>query len=137
MLKLRGRWGFFNKEVLVDADNNDYLRRWRILETPWFGIFVHRILRSDTDRDLHDHPWNFITVILSGEYHEEVNGVGNVRVCKAPCLIRHRAEDSHRVTIIKPVWTLFFIGPKRRQWGFLTNEGWVHNKQYNDTKHLK
>lgn len=137
MEKLKASWKFFKKEVIVDSDGNDYLRRWKLIQTPWFGIFIHNILRSDTDRDLHDHPWNFTTIILRGEYHEEVNGIRNVKIRKAPCIIRHKAEDSHRVTIIKPVWSLFIIGPKRRQWGFLTNEGWVHHQEYNDTKYLK
>ena len=37
-----------------------------------------------------------------------------------------RAEDAHAIaTGHWPVWTLFFTGPRRREWGFYTDEGWV------------
>jgi hypothetical protein len=35
------------------------------------GIFLHVIHRNDDDRDPHDHPWDFTSVILKGGYVDE------------------------------------------------------------------
>lgn len=136
--KRKGSWGFFKKEVIVDENNEPYIKRWRLLETPWFGIFIHHILRSDTDRDLHTHPWVFTSFLLKGSYSEELNQVGNFVEHEAPCIIRRKPYDAHRITLNNgPVWTLFVVGRKTHQWGFNTPDGWVHNKEYNDNKHLQ
>lgn len=46
-----------------------YMRRW-ILHTPFGDLRLHHILRSDHDRDLHDHPFDFWTFLLTGGYTE-------------------------------------------------------------------
>jgi len=124
----------FNSFTIIDADGTPYLRRYYIFKTKWLKVYIHEILRSDNDRDRHDHPWNFTSVILRNGYEEEMlhgtfkRGVGSV--------IRHKAEDSHKLTLANgnPVWTLFIAGKKRREWGFHTPEGWVHWKPYLDKK---
>lgn len=50
-----------------------YLRRF-IIKKPTekkSGIFLHKIYRSDDDRDPHDHPFGFTSLILSGGYVDE------------------------------------------------------------------
>ncbi|MBD3260997.1 MAG: hypothetical protein GF334_04845 [Candidatus Altiarchaeales archaeon] len=42
------------------------------------------------------------------------------------------AEEFHWVELEKgPAWTLFIHFRKRREWGFLTGDGWVDNDTYN------
>lgn len=139
MQKRKGSWGFFKREVILDENNQPYIKRWRLLETPWFSVFVHHILRSDTDRDLHTHPWKFTSFLLKGSYVEELNDPSNKIEHSAPCIIKRKPSDAHRITLKdgKPVWTLFFVGKKTNEWGFNTSAGWVHNKEYNDNKHLQ
>ena len=88
-----------------------YMNRWWLIPYNRFGIAVriHEILRSDADRDLHDHPWWYVTIILRGGYWERTEDYGwpierDLRHC----------------------WTLFITGPKRKDhvpehscWGFL------------------
>lgn len=125
----RKYWAFFKQETIYEG-GKPYIWRLRILETPWFGVFLHRILMSDKDRDLHDHPWSFITFLLMGSYNEYIPS--GKRTASSPTFICHRAEDLHRIELIenKPVTTLVIRGRKRRQWGFMTATGWVHNKDY-------
>lgn len=65
--------GFWNR-LLGRSDiilgDSVYMRRWRFLNTPWFGIRLHHIIRSDYDRELHDHPFTFLSIILRGGYTE-------------------------------------------------------------------
>ncbi len=132
-----------------------YMRRW-ILRTPWGTLRLHRILRSDDDRHLHDHPFDFTSFLLTGGYIEETLGEepGEVhlsnfseplrdeiaaerlkrrRTLKAwPMfsIVRKRAEDSHRLILERPIWTFVISGPKRRSWGFITEKGWIHHGEY-------
>lgn len=46
-----------------------YLVRYMVFKSEWFCIYIHRFMRSDGS-DPHDHPWNFITYIVSGGYKE-------------------------------------------------------------------
>ena len=61
---------FDRYRVIYDRyDNEPYLERFYIFlkdrKTFPFNVFIHRFLKSDPD-DLHDHPWNFRTIILYG-----------------------------------------------------------------------
>jgi hypothetical protein len=116
------------------------LIRWRVLQTPWFGFYVHFIHREDLDRMPHDHPWNFWTLVVRGSYwenyhsdsrtlgiyhagsnwsergHDQIRGRWSFR--KFPMQAAHRIiKTNGKVT------TLVIVGPKRRTWGFYTQEG--------------
>lgn len=49
-----------------------YLERWWLIPYNRTGIAarVHRFLDSDPGRDLHDHPWPYISIVLRGGYFE-------------------------------------------------------------------
>lgn len=58
------------KRVIVNCERDPYLHRWFLIRLPWFGVFIHKFVRSDEDRALHDHPWSFIVIPLWGGYIE-------------------------------------------------------------------
>lgn len=47
-----------------------YLTRYTLIDTKHFQLCLHVFHRSDAD-DHHDHPWNFISLILWRGYFEE------------------------------------------------------------------
>lgn len=49
-----------------------YFFRWRSRGEKHgpLTVRVHHILRSDSDRHFHDHPWPYVTLILRGGYIE-------------------------------------------------------------------
>lgn len=66
------------------------------------SFYLHCFLRSDDDRAKHDHPWDWGSLILKGEYisHERVENVGEVlRPLLAGDLRFGRAEDPHRIQL--------------------------------------
>lgn len=82
-------------------------------------IYLHHILRSDADRELHDHPWDFLSLILLGGYREE-SPVGRLSRKLPGMVLFRRAEHRHRVLLVndRPAWTLVFTSGKKRSWGF-------------------
>lgn len=76
----------------------------------------------------HDHPWSFLTLILAGGYREHTpRGV----TFHGPGELLHRPTPwLHRLELDRPAWTLVFVGPRKRRWGFQTVTGWVHWKDF-------
>jgi hypothetical protein len=87
-----------------------------------WGLFVHRIVRSDDPEVFHNHPWNGIALIF-GSYIEETptEAPRRVRVFN-----RIGYRRSHRAEIDRPVWTLF-LHFKRQGDG----SWWFHDRQGN------
>jgi hypothetical protein len=61
--------GFAKKQIIRNDDGVPYMIR-RAINTRFGGVKLHHILRSDDDRDLHDHPWSFLSIVLKGGYWE-------------------------------------------------------------------
>ena len=142
LLRLLEKLG--RKIVIMDRVNRrPYLERYYLFlkdrKSFPFNVFLHKFLNSDPD-DVHDHPWPYATLILKGGYWEWVpvfnsegkmvaeerywRGPGHFRISKATSY--HRIELKEGVTC----WTLFMPGPRRRDWGFLVNDEWVHYEEY-------
>lgn len=116
-----------------------YAYRWVL----WLGRFgsirLHKWLRSDDKRAKHDHPSDFLTLVLWGGYTD----LGRKNECKTCNLkqptckdchfeehltrgnIRRRsAEHVHTVDVdAGGCWTLLYFWPERRTWGF-----WIAGK---------
>lgn len=92
-------------------------RRFTLLKTPWFRIYLHR-LKAETAHDLcHSHPWSFVTFLLRGGYSELHEGVWTVY--GAGTVLFRPAEWEHNVVTRGTSWSLVFTGAKRRAWGFV------------------
>lgn len=137
MEKLQGtdgsRWAFLSTTFIpvTATAETALLKRWRIIQTPWFGLYLHCHFKPDPARDLHDHPWDFWTLILKGDYSERrANGLRYV--WRARSLHHMPAERPHSIHALSrvPTWTLLFVGRRRRDWGFYTDDGWVPWRQY-------
>src|SRR6516225_10784333 len=109
---------------LITRLGEPYMRRYFLLGTPQSSPCAryHQILQSDP-QDFHDHPWDFISVIIDGTYIE-TTPTSEQEFTPGSVLIR-TAEQLHRLTIPNgPVWTFVTTGKVRRTWGFNTPNGW-------------
>ncbi|HYE40347.1 MAG TPA: hypothetical protein VEB23_10465 [Ramlibacter sp.] len=139
-----GRWWLFNP---YQPHSDGAGRKW----SEWLpSIRIHHICRPDSDRHLHDHPWNARTIVLRGGYKEErpVSGVPH-GVTWTPVWTdddRLRAGftrepgytgqllfgEYHRISHIPEggAWTLFITWRKRGTWGFLVDGQKVPWREY-------
>lgn len=108
---------------IYDHNHKTFMYRYRLLRTRWGGLYLHEIIRSDADLCLHNHPWRFVTLILSGGYLEELTG----RVFKwreAGSFLYRPAKFAHRIEVSSPAWSLVWVGRKIQPWGFFQRSGW-------------
>jgi len=132
----------FKKILIKGCDargdgDSPYLTRYVICWFKNLKVYLHVFHRSDAD-ELHDHPWNYTSVILWRGYNEEyfaywrgTNFKGRKRIW--PGMVIHRkAGHIHRVELVKNkrAVTLVFISGWKRHWGFMTPKGWQYWKEY-------
>lgn len=118
-----------------------YLTRYTLLNLGCWQLCLHIFHRSDWTDDLHDHPWDFLSLILWGGYIEETPA-GKKRY-RPGALLWRPAEHVHRVQLYpwkkasplekkyehtrlhelhyvprRRAITLVWMGKRRRVWGF-------------------
>jgi hypothetical protein len=113
---------------LLAEGGEEYMRRFYLRRgSP--GARFHQIVASDPGRDMHNHPWDYVTRLLSGAYTEHTPD-GDV-LYEAPCTLVRKARQLHRLELADgPVWTYFVTGRFQRNWGFMTAAGWVRYQDY-------
>lgn len=119
------------------AEKKKYLSRWflfgKSVDSSFAGgraVMLHKFHESDAD-EMHDHPWPFISIILTGGYWEKTPRKGwskespddseTVMLWHGPgSILRNKASRIHSVVIeegSEPV-TLILRGKKSGSWGF-------------------
>jgi hypothetical protein len=129
---------FVRKEIGLPEDGKPLLIRWKLVAVDFAGIYLHKFMRSDYERALHDHPWGFLSLVLKGGYDEEHDNNPQrerVTISHRPGAILYRPPKwRHRVILRddKPSWTLVVVGPRVRAWGFwVTVSEWCPWKRHN------
>jgi hypothetical protein len=115
-----------------------YMGRWWLVRpSRWlpFSIRIHHIQRADFDRNLHNHPWNFHTIVLRGIYTEELlmpDGGKRYQVASRGQTYTRNTGEYHRVASVGRggVWTLFIMGRKRCDWGFMVGRKHIFWREY-------
>ncbi len=126
------RWAFMSRKVIGSPDN-PMMIRWRLIQTPLFGFYLHLIHREDLDRLPHDHPWAFCSWVIRGSYDEEyfadsrwirIGGPVRRQTRRRWSLRRFPSLAAHRITAVHgKVTTLVLVGRRYRTWGFYDGAG--------------
>ena len=140
---------------LYHADGSLYMERFIVRQRrdeQGGHIRLHHIVTEDRDVHMHDHPFSFYSLVLTGGYLEARP------VDRGPCFTWHssflggkglwiedfritqrypwsfekrHACDRHRILHVElDTWTLVFAGPLRQWWGFYTPKGKIHHRDY-------
>lgn len=119
-----------------------YITRLHLVKTPWGALMVHFLNSPDPEPHYHDHPVTFLSIIIRGWYTEmrRINLDPRGKCVNRGWFnyIRATVLDAHRIIQVAPrTITFCFVGPKTREWGFHTPEGWIgwreYNKKYKET----
>lgn len=131
-------WKWFDIPDRVDP-SKVYLRRLRIIQTPRGAVYLHWIFMADGDRDPHDHPWNFWSLVIRGGYLEKLLGIPLItRVGEVTypewgkwSFRKMPRGKAHSILTVQPgTITLVFTGKRSSTWGFYTKQGFVPFDQY-------
>lgn len=111
-----------------------HFKRWQILKTPFGSIWLHAIYKADTDKHLHNHPWDFTSVVLKGSYIEQTP-LGNKRQHPGKINVRNGA-DYHKILEMESpvVYTLFFTTKPKREWGYRVVGEFIDHLTYREMK---
>ena len=98
-----------------------YMRRY-VLNLGIFAIRLHIWYRSDDKRYMHDHPWGFLTFVLSGEYTDVSRSQdGKIKRDRVSRFCFRRRTSAHRHYVeIPPAGcvSLLFTSAQNGKWGF-------------------
>jgi hypothetical protein len=134
------RWAIWSKMLIPCQSGIQYLARLRIIQTPWFGVYLHDIYEPDGDRDPHNHPWKFISIVLRGYYVERVypDPAGHPHYFLAHMHKRfsaHRMDttSAHRIVTAAPgLKTLILTGKRQSGWGFYRDGEYISWQDYEE-----
>lgn len=153
-------WALPYQDIYEDDEHGRrvlYLRRWFLrgvddsdlpLEQRTARVVIHKMYKSDSGRQPHDHSFGFLTRVLWGGYINATyevmeNWAGqrfrigpnyeNMHVGKSAY---REATHIHQVLLKdeNPCWTLVFMDKPSRNWGFVDEDGtWIGRKEYKRT----
>ncbi len=136
---------FNRRRIIMDRSGDQpYLERYYLLfkernKFP-FNIFLHKFIKGDDELDLHNHPWGYMTIILSGGYWE-YQFADKLKLINTNCdnklysyqkiikkwrkpgtILFYNHNNTHRVELAENTetcWTLFIpFKTSTKGWGF-------------------
>lgn len=107
---------------------NNFLNRFTILKINTFHIRIHRILSEDKSDLYHNHPFNYISIILKGGYTERIYKNGEIYDVKHKIgsIIRRKHNVFHKILSIEGKTTTFFITWGKFEWKALNTSDKKH-----------
>jgi hypothetical protein len=119
--------------VILAPNGTPYLYRWYVVpRNKVANVYLHIQVGSDP-QDMHDHPWDNQSVILSGQYEERFHPGfrylqhAERRILSAGDVVNRKAQMAHRLILpdgLPYAMSLFSTGPKVREWGYWKKDGW-------------
>lgn len=120
----------------IGPDECPIIERTTIIGIAGFDLKYHRFYPGSSEDHGHDHPWDFVTMVLSGHYTDDGSRFFKVdgRMYEyheheemTPGRVRYRkAEHVHRTHVgSNGCRTLVLTFPVRRKWGFWAHGRWM------------
>lgn len=126
-------------KIIRGPEGAPFLERYHLWQgSSGVGVVLHRFVRSDPDRGLHNHPWRWsFSVILCGGYTELYMPHASASLSERHVRVFRPGDINwvdpgafHRVLLgalaapycaspPEDAWTLFVYGPRSQGFGFL------------------
>ncbi len=98
----------FSRYYIFHRERSEGRRRFR--------AYLHKLYRSDAVDVLHDHPWDFFSIVIWRGY-VEVSEHGRRRIWPGMIIFR-RASWKHRLELNGTAVTFVIALGRSREWGF-------------------
>jgi hypothetical protein len=122
-------WHWLRCPEVIGPEPCPIIHRWTICKVRGRKLFLHHFLANVDERDLHDHPWPFVTFVLWGRY-DDITEDGRERL-RAGSWASREALHTHRTHAgPKGAWTVVLTGRWKRRWGFWRDETWWPWREY-------
>lgn len=120
------------KREVIGVPECPLMYRWTLADIKIAKLMVHYFLPTARDRDYHDHPRPFVTLVLRGGY-DDIQPDGNIDRVRAPAIRIRKAAHAH-ITMAgqRGAWTIVVMGRQSRAWGFIRNGSWWPWKLYEE-----
>jgi hypothetical protein len=95
-----------------------FLKRFTLLQVGSLHIRIHSILGNDVTNFMHNHPFNYISVVLSGAYEEHYidNNIIKIKHRAAPAIIVASHSRFHRIHKVEGKCKTLFIAYGKYKW---------------------
>ncbi len=102
-----------------------FLLRFTLLKIGPLHIRTHKIIGEDITSLLHNHPFNYISIIIRGGYTETVkNKKGLVgRRHGLFSFVLRKSSTYHRIDAVLPDTTTLFFAFGRKEWNAIQQSG--------------
>lgn len=113
-----------------------FLLRYTILHFKKLHIRIHHILSEDKTPFLHNHPFNFISIILKGYYIEQLlvgDKIKTIKHTRGSIIIRSH-KQFHRISECINCTTLFFTWKKDIKWRLKNSDQIIKPKDWDKPK---
>ncbi len=102
----------------------NFLQRYTLLKVGNLHIRIHKIVDKDRTTLFHNHPFNYISIILKGGYTESVivNRKINKFNHKFLSIIKRKNSSYHRIDDIKGETITLFIAYGNYSWNAINTE---------------
>lgn len=120
-------------DFFVGDQDAPHMLRWYVVpRNRLLNVYLHRIVKSDADQELHDHMYPSLSYILQGAYVEHTIMYGGVHkkqlISEGEWKLRG-PWFAHRIELLSGTegacWSLFVTGPRvRGTWGFYCKDAW-------------
>jgi len=121
-----------------------HFQRWVLFALPFLRIYLHKICLPDYDEHMHDHPWNFISIILKGGYLEKFSNGPNYDIVSynhnnPGTIVKRNREQVHKIEKLFKIssWSLVLAWGEYQIWGYRIGSEWVDHILYRLMKYGK
>lgn len=97
------------------TEHGEKFTRYALFKSERLNIYLHQVDAQTAPPHCHDHPWNFLAILLWPGYMEQIDGVW-YRRWPLQMLWRPAATAHNVITPFGVSWSLVFTGSKIRNW---------------------
>lgn len=111
-----------------------HFKRFSIFACRYFSIYIHHIYKADQDKHLHNHPWNYVSMVIKGSYLEQsVAGVNHIMPFSFNYAKRNRFHKILKLNDEKVI-SIFITGKRHKTWGYNVDNFYIEHDVYRQNK---